>query len=312
MGDTRVRMDVSEIEIDPDADVSASKFMALYKDKGFAALWGRKVKGMSAEEVDEGLVVNAAEAGWDDQEIVNLVLSNHREVGITIKSPDYYHKVLQVAHSHRNRADASQKLKSGSVDRAEGLAYLSGELKVNILSIVKHKASNPTYWIKTDVADILVGHADQLITQSKLRIHLAAAAGVMMPTFKNKEWERIAQALLDVCVEDDIGPEATERGQIEMWLDKYLYDFPPTEDIDDNGTDATWLGPDGSTYIQGPSFRSWVFRAFGDKMSPPQLGHLMRVIGAVPERRNIRVNGQITTRYLWRLPDRTVKIDASS
>ena len=82
--------------------------------------------------------------------------------------------------------------------------------------------------------------------------------GRYLPRFKPDRWDNIAQQLLNCCVEQDLGDEATEKGQMQAWLEQYLSDKPVMENAEAAMVSGDPFRQGGNTYIFGSDFRKWI------------------------------------------------------
>mgnify|MGYP001177951573 CR=1 FL=1 len=308
-----------DLILDPNAAPPFEKFEALKAiEPKFALSWEHKRKDMqdqSASAYDLALANYAAMAGWTEQEIANLLIAHRRKHGEDLKlRQDYYKRTISIAMRNAEKYRAEEEIvqmaaleppeqKQISPERKEAiLQNLSHIFNVRIVQIIKYLSSPPTYRLVTDSSSILLGEVDNLIVQSKLRNNLAAATGKYLPRFSADKWDCIAQQLLNACIEQDVGEEATEKGQIQSWLDQYLTDKPVLDkpEAAARGNDPFRQG--GHTYIFGSDFRRWIRVTQMEKVTAKQLGTMLRSIGAEPERINIDLeDGGRTTRNVWRL-----------
>ena len=192
----------------------------------------------SASTYDMSLARFACMFGWSDQEIVSLLVAfrrKHKEDPTKLLRVDYYQRTLIAAKKANNKQQASELLDTytdsqeidskGITDPNQKeaiLQALSARFDVRLIQIIKFMADPPTYKLKTSRGNITLGEVGELIGQGKLRTHIAAATGKLLPRFKPEQWDNIAQALLDCCMEVDVGEEATEEGAINSWLEAYL------------------------------------------------------------------------------------------
>ena len=91
-----------DIELEPDALPSDTKFNKLMEDLRFAKTWERSrddLQDQSASSYDMSLSSQAARVGWTDQEIANLLIAHRREHGDDLKLHrlDYYQRTIAKA-----------------------------------------------------------------------------------------------------------------------------------------------------------------------------------------------------------------------
>lgn len=311
-----------ELILDPNAEPPFGKFQALEAvEKKFKMSWEHNRKDLqdqSASSYDLALANYAAMAAWSEQEICNLLIAHRRFHKADLKlRQDYYKRTISIALKSAEKYRAEEEILTYSAMETEEkteispeqrealLQHLSTVFNVRILQIIKYITDPPAYRLITASGSIALGDVDNLICQGKLRNKLAAATGKYLPRFKTEKWDNIAQQLLNVCVEQSIGEEATEAGHADSLLQQYLFE----KTVQDSPNDAVTSGEpfkDGEhTYIFGPDFRKWIRIVMMEKVTPKQLGIMLRSIGAEPERRHFVVgeNGDArrTTRSVWKL-----------
>jgi hypothetical protein len=186
------------------------------------------------------------------------------------------------------------------------LHHVSDLLGIQIENIVKYVSSEPTYRLQTAHGGIMLGDVGGLVKQDALRLKIAALTSFYMPTFKAKQWETIAQSLLRACEEQSAGEEATDEGEIRIWLRIYLSENLPatsgiTHDVVIQMT--PYIETESKNiYIFGVGLQDWLKKKYGQNITSKRLGFLLRLHGAAPEIVGCSVNGRKTTRAVWKLP----------
>ena len=103
------------LTLNPDAEPPALKLTTMLEnDENFRRSWERRRKNMpdgSPSAYDMSLARLAASAGWEDQEIVDLIIAWRRKHGITPKShQSYYRTTLDNAREPIRREEAEEHL----------------------------------------------------------------------------------------------------------------------------------------------------------------------------------------------------------
>jgi hypothetical protein len=307
-----------ELILDPAAGPPFDKFEALKAiEQKFALSWEHKRKDLqdqSASSYDLALANYMAMAGWSEQEMADTLIAHRRNHGEDLKlRQDYYRRTISIALKNSEKYRAEEEIMQLSAldpeeqqnippERREALLQsLSAMFGTRMMQIIKYTTDPPAYRLITDTGSIGLGDVESLIGQGKLRAKLAAATGKYLPRFKPDRWDSIAQQLLNCCVEQDLGEEATEKGQASSWLEQYLGDKPVMENAETAMVSGDPFRQDGVTYIFGPDFRKWIRVVHMEKVSPKQLGSMLRAIGAEPEVLRIEMEAGRTTRSVWRL-----------
>jgi hypothetical protein len=306
-----------DIVLDPIAEPPFDKFLALLEaEQKFRQSWDRKRKDMgdSPSEYDMSLANFAVRAGWSDQEVVNLLIAWRRRHGEQLKldRPDYY--ALTVGKNRQRwqqEAETAQTIEEiaatpitedGEVDREKIRAMLSSVLGVEVRRFVQHRSAQPKYRLETDTASIVIGDSAAVLSQTKFRAQVFAIARKVLPKFKDREWEPIIRGLGELCELEDIGEEATERGQARTWIASYLAAHPPLEDRDEAAKKGTAFVRDGATFIFGHELRKWLVVSEFDRVTPHEMGSLLKHFGCAPVRVNVKLRDRWTTKSAWKVP----------
>jgi putative DNA primase/helicase len=284
--------------------------------------WERKRKDLqdqSASSYDMALANYAAMAAWTDQEIVDLLIASRRKHGDDLKlREDYYQRTIakaregirkQKVHEEidelaaANEAAPDEPEGEGSTERREQvISALSEVLEVQISRIVKYLSDPPIYRLETPAGSILLGEVGNLINQVAFRAKVAAATGKYIPKAKGERWDTIAQLLLDVCEDVELGAESTDEGSIREWVLDYLNERKPVENSSEAAALKVPFVKDGFVYLFGANFRQWLNLNQGEKIGNKTIGILLRGFGAIPDVVWIQVDGSDSTRSVWRLP----------
>jgi len=319
------KMIKGSLNLDSKANPPFDKFQALLEiEPKFLQSWERKRKDMqdqSASSYDLSLASYTAMAGWREQEIAELIIASRRKHKDDLKlREDYYKRTIGIAISQAKKFVADTQLEEISKDEIVGekvtndkkdaiLETLSNMFGVRMIQIVKYLSEPPTYKLFTDKGDVNVGDVDNMITQSKLRVHLASTTGKYLPRFKGDKWDMIAQSLLNVVVEIELGEEATEAGQTSVWLNNYLYDNTvfDLDDLDDSDrADKVIVSKNpfihnGSKYIFLESFKKWIRINEMERVTSKKLATLLRSIGCEGVKLGLKSSEGWSTRNVWKI-----------
>jgi len=311
--------DADDLVLDPTAQPPFQKFEVLREiEPKFWLSWNHQRKDMqdqSASAYYLALANYAAQAGWTDQEIANLLIAHRAKHGEDLKlRPDYYKRTIAIAKKNAEKYKAEEEIMQMAAlepdepveitpERREAiLQNLSAMFNVKITNIYKYLSDPPTYKLLTPAGSIFLGDVDNLIVQSKLRNKLAALTGKYLPHYDTKKWSSIAQQLLNACIEQEVGEEATEEGLTEQWLSQYLSEKTIFDDPCQALANLDPFKADGATYIFGQNFKQWIRVVQMEKVSNKQLGVMLRGVGAIPEKKNFQTeDGSYVNRSVWKL-----------
>lgn len=315
---------VGSLELRPDAEPPFSKFQALIEvEPAFKQSWERKRKDLTdqtASSYDMSLASLAVIAGWSDQEIANLVVASRRKHGDDLKLRlDYYSRTVARAHENHARVVAAEQMdevtevlkearRSGDDEQVRDARRgahesISQQLGVEVIRIIKFRATPPSYRMITPTVGVDLGGPADILSWSTFKAQVAGATDWIIPRFKTQAWDRLTQMLLDVCEEQDTGIEATEQGQVQTWLDEYLTSRPPIEEVDQAVmTEYPYLEA-GQVHVFGANLRRWLWLQRSERVSQKDLGRMLRVFGCEPVRLTVSIDGGArTTRSVWRIP----------
>ena len=314
-----------EFTLNPRATPPFDKFEALCgiepKVKDSWERSRKELQDQSASSYDISLANFAVMAEWTDQEIVDLLIASRRKHGDDLKlRADYYGRTIAKARANIARIKAEKNIcelscsdemdipdeESREERRKTLLGTVSALFGVNIQKITKYLSDPPQYRLSTQAGSILLGDVSNLIGQANLRNKVASATGRYIPKMKGDKWDQIAQALLDVCVEEDVGSESTDRGMVESWLGEYLEERRPIEHIEEAVEQKSPFVKDGEVYIFASDLRKWLSVTRGEKIPSKSLGTFLRSADCVPEVVGVMIDEKRTTRSVWKISSELV------
>jgi hypothetical protein len=319
-----------DLILDPKADPPFDKFVLLCDlEPKFRASWDHRRKDLdgSPSAYDFSLAQFAVRAFWSDQEIADLLIACRRRHGGDLKlRQDYFGLTIGKARqSFASQAQTARLLdeleesQQGAKSEApappvkDPLAIVSELLQVTVTRFVQFRADPPQYRLETDLGSITLGEAGAVLSASRFRSAVFAATQRVIPRFKDKEWDRVVQALGDACIVESIGDEATHAGAARSWVAAYLAKHPTTEDIAESITGNLAFIKDGATHIWSNRLQQFLGSSYFDKVTVKEMGAALRVLGAVNVKVKVRkADGKLTTNGAWRFPDNWQASDSDS
>lgn len=285
----------------------------------------RDAKGWSASEYDLALARFAALAGWSRQEIANILIASRRKHGDDLKlRQDYYALTIDKALSDQAEREVigeavaiAEELRAhgppeAPADQSAILQKVSAAIGVEITRMVRSASDPPVLRIETPVGDGTLGGIGVLISNHKFREKFGEITNLIPRRMKGEQWDPLAQALLSVAEVEELGVEATVRGQVETWLSLYLGERLPRklDDLEARTREnlahllTPFIGEDGRARVFGSGFRRWLSEIQHERLTSTELGSMLRAMGCTPETRHFRLGGRRTSRALWVLPIR--------
>jgi len=316
--------------IDPNAEPPKEKFEALCAfEPRFAASWEASrsdFKDKSPSSYDMSLATMAANAEWEPQEIIDLIMAFRRKHGFDIKrqlKEDYFTKfTLPKAYetSQKNQAydeldkislSIQQLSKEVKVDPSpENVVALSNEyakarekvsllIGVNIKRIIQYQADPPEYKMETDQSCIHVGAVQNLIEQKYFRRKLADATKVYLSQQKPDKWEKIAFSLLQAAETVLTSDDTTSRGQIRAWITSYLSNTDPLYCAQDAAAMCRPFYEGHRLYFFGPELRRHISIHLRDVVSAKTFGIMLRDYGYQSEVKMFKSGNRWISRSVW-------------
>lgn len=327
--DDAIDYEVGELELDPQAEPPAKKWSALMQiePKVVESFNHNRedIQDQSPSGYDMSLANYCVQADWTDQEITNLLIAHRRHNGCDLKlREDYYKRTIRKARTSyaqeqseerlEDMADKAKDVQNEEVNeqtekevRQHILKYVSNLFGIRIKRFVKYTSDPPQYKLETGQGTTMIGSGKSVLRQSTFRSKIFEATNQVIPKFKGEKWQQIVQALGNAVEEESLGEEATNKGVAKQWLGDYLNEKPVMnwqgEDPADIVTSKNPFHKNGTTYIFGADFRRWLRVSEMEKISAKQMGTILRSYGCRPDRVNVRLDGERTSRSVWRLPD---------
>ena len=305
----------SGLTLDPGAEPGAVRLQSLLKaDKKFQRTWEKNrpdLKDQSASSYNMSLADIAVRAGWDDQEVVNLMICWRRMHGHDLKLRERYYELTLARAKEPIRAERAQRTLEETLiqppeDEEEVLKDNFRDLfGVDIKRVVKYLGDPPFYHMYTEQGDITLGTIDKIYSQAKFREAVGAATDIVIAKVSGTIWDKRIQAILQLCEPVDVGDASHPAQETRTWVHDYLIDRYVREEEDrDKAIERRFpYLEDGLIRIFLEDLSKWLDVTLVKKMDTHTLGRRMRMIHAAPERVNVRIAGARTTRSVWILPD---------
>lgn len=181
-----------------------------------------------------------------------------------------------------------------------------------VVRVVRMVSSPPMFAIVIrmnftgEVLNIHLGDISGIMSQRQFIQSVAAYAGVVIASRKQKDWEKVVATMLLVAENEEIGEEATEAGMMSAWLDGFIDRYLINRD---------WAGEDGRgeppsmgafTYngqvcFAGTGLLYWLRTDSMERVSPQNLGKMLRALEANTVSVPFYRSGIRTTRTVWAL-----------
>jgi primase-polymerase (primpol)-like protein len=229
-----VKVDVKLDPIDLTSNPPLEKFEALTSNnKKFKKTWDHArpdLKDQSISGYDLSLVTQAAYAGWNDKELVALIVAHRRKYGGLEKASrqDYMDRQINLARTAQmNDSTDIEAQKFESLEKAKDsdpddvLAEISSQLGVPIQKIIKRGNDSAHYYFVIDSKEVLIGTSDMILSPASVRNRIFDATCKVMSGVKQDRWIKVCGLFEKVMVVDEEYHLTRRVETIEM-LQDYL------------------------------------------------------------------------------------------
>jgi len=290
---------IGTLILDPAASPPWEKLMALRdNDRKFKRSLDRDRPDLidqSASSYDMSLASIAAVAGWNDQDIANLLIYSRRNNGDDLKlREDYYTRTIARARGPAEQAAAQERLDGGG-----SLADLSILIGVEIIDLVKHMGDPPEFWMETAYGSITLGTVNNISNQTRFIDAVAAMTSVVLVKIPAAAWARRAASILACCREVELGEASHPGNEMRHMVTTYL---DSQTILDDQGIAAEQALPfrkDGLVMFSLSGLRQYLRFSMGEQLSSHKLGQRLRLCGIEPSVIRVVIKGKESTRNYW-------------
>lgn len=308
---------VGSLVIRGDADPPFQKFMSYCEiEPKFKQSWERKRKDFqdqSASGYDMSLATMAADGGWSDQEICDLMIASRRNHGDDLKlREDYYVRTITKARKGSEADRILSTLDEVSPDSTEArdgalkvLEYYTGAAVARIIS---HGGENDDVYsiVTTSGQRFFLSDIKELKSWSvwwdiafKCRVK---ELPVNQP--KAAKWRRVV-GRLTIVIEDDRSLDASETAVMIERLRQYLSSASDLSKTDKNDR-YNWVrssrpfAENGMFYVNLEKFHTWIQTKKRERFTIPRLAYLLGAIGMAKAQINRKnENGNQVLRRYW-------------
>jgi hypothetical protein len=297
-------------------------------DLRFRNTWFRQrhdLKDQSQSGYDLALADFGVDVELTPQQITDLIVHHRRLHNQKPRTrSDYFGRTIRRATSRADSAPNDPILhREGSTSQSENIAgpepndadtpidalaakaalceLISNRLGIRILRILKITGKEPTYQIELEHGRIELSSVSKLVDQRSLRLAIASATNKLIPKIKPRQWERLAQTMLDALIEREGGPETELEGAIRGHLGHYLSEvafIPCIEGQPAHAIRRPMIHRERIA-VNSIDLQVYVFKAFGQNLTLKAIASALSAIGA----QSIRVRGtRINEQGRWLLP----------
>ena len=308
-------IDEIAVVVEPDAEAPALKLRVLFENAPpvkATYTHTRKEPLWSPSEWDLALASYCANALWDNSEITRTLIAHRRENGYELKlRADYYARTIVRARSSMDQDDAMQAVLNSTKETApeELMAGINHALfpdddDCKIIEIIKFEGSEYVWRIRTTRGTVK-GPGKMMMQYPLFSEAMLNATSIVIPRMSKDTWHGWKQKLADVSITERLEGEATDEGQAESWLLRYLYEAPRAEDQDAAAFAKDPFWKRGKLYVSIDSIKIWLRQSFAERPTSFELGRKMRQIGCITKPMSIKDPtgiAQTVTNNRWEVP----------
>jgi hypothetical protein len=308
------------------AQYNVDKFEALSENNPeFHARWlHKKAPGgdNSMSSYDMSLASMAAYAGWDMQEIVDLLICHRRkykDLDPNNKEQrfDYLERTARKAWMDAQDSEKREAAKAALVVRPDEAQSKDGDdapaedmgtwealakvLKIDIRGMKKFLADEPTYRILIGDGEYEMGTIENITSWVRFQNKVATHTGRAIPRFKPQQWadiwSRILMSAVSVSIADGGSAEVLYSDRFAQWMDDQVV---LTVDAEVDITDPGHIYKcDGSVYFQLDDFYRWLKLYHHDNVTRGVVAKVLRQMNARPKHISIVRDGKKSSRNMW-------------
>jgi hypothetical protein len=178
---------------------------------------------------------------------------------------------------------------------------LSAVLGVRICRLVKFAGKEPTYHMELEAGKTEFLSVRKLMSQSAVREEVAASTGKIIRKFKGKDWDQLAQVMLDACVIEQGGEENEWEGAARMYVAQYLSETGFIDTIEGQQVQSQRkpIVLDGKVAICASDIQMYINKTMLQMLSVKAVASMLGALGG----KSIRVRGQkFKEQGRWVLP----------
>jgi hypothetical protein len=295
----------------------------MQRDIRFRNTWERSrddLHDQSQSGYDMALACFGVNDGLTDQQIVDLIVHHRRIHGEQQrKRVDYFQRTISKARKAEAQYLKSARFSAGEppnnssekvddpqapgdeqVRKGSLCEQISRLLGVHMMRLLKVPGSDPIFFMELDEGRVEFD-IKKLISQKSVRLALAAKTGKLIPTFKGRQWDQLAQMMLDACTlisgTDDLELEGNARIQISRYLSEVQFIAYVVEASKEDKFKP--VVDEGKIAVSATDMQTYLNRVFSQNLSVKAVAMMCAAVGgeAIRHRPNAKVD-----QSRWALP----------
>ena len=314
---------ISKVKFDWGADVDPEKFseISLLFAPNFNQSWKNKrndLKDNSASAYDYSLAIYAKQAGWPDQETLDLLI-NHRRIkkhDMKYNNKQYYARTIIRATRSVEKGNVQKKAEQAEIEaiasasdteKKKWFDKLSYDFNVSVFKIEKYLQEKVSYNLLTDRGKVSLPDVNHILSFKKFRARFAEVTDIIILPKRGCSWEKTAQILLNLAVDIHVSHEDTLEGRVKGWIRDYLYTASELT-FEQAASESLPFKDNGVWYIFTRNIREFIYSEYGKNLTVNAINKDFRQIGLSEERFDGVVDGKRTSKCVWGIPTSVFQI----
>ncbi len=306
------------------SNVFAPKFKQTYLNKRKGDL-----SDTSASGYDMSLCIFAAQAKWEDQEMVDLMIAHRRSNG-HIKTTDKKNlkkfattivnareKVAANEEKQSERREYLKKIRDlPETEKNKHLRENTSKLifdEVEILKFTKYDGENPSYTVETNLGNAKFPDMNSINTSKIFRTKIMETTNRFVNDKKLKlQWTPFLEEMFECLIICTVGEEQTLIGRYKTWIQEFLapapkhdlaYEYNHSKRAFYDQTDGRWwIWMDHlSTYVLTTTGRQISGKEISVELT--QIQQMNKNLDILRATHHVKTDeGRRTTVSLWKIP----------
>jgi hypothetical protein len=180
---------------------------------------------------------------------------------------------------------------------------LSDVLGIHILRMFQITGKEPSYQIELEDATVELSSVSKILEQGAFRAAIAAQTRKLINKIKPRDWDAIAQKILDALIVKDGGEEASLKGAARLYLDTYLSETQfissiETQTIQTIRKPTILASHPGQIAICASDLQVYLTKVLNQNLSVKAVASMLSSVGC----QCVRATGKFREQSRWLLP----------
>ena len=311
------------IVVNTNAQPPAEKLAAIITNSNvFRQTWDRRrssvgrhaMKDTSPSAYCLALATYAAQAGWNDQEITDLLVAWRRKENATPKPASWYSiTITKACEGHEDATGVAERLDEAenATEPDDKLAALSRALGLEITRVVKARPPDPSgelqkssYRFETKVGTVMIPSSEILTSHRRMFTLLYDLLGHVIPV-RAAQWNRVLQQIAAVAIDEEAPLESSPLQEIRAVLAEYTrHQFLSLGDPVKAYVNHCLLHDDEGDWFSYAGFLRDCRVIHHMQVNNTNLPRMLKSIGSKRRQiNNVLMDGKRTNLTFWKVPN---------